>query len=86
MIPFIKKYHKIESLIFWADLAMIHKAKIVRAEIEKNVSLVLKDENPPNVRHLCPIQKFWALCKRAYSNLRKNTGYFKKIQVPVEEN
>jgi hypothetical protein len=35
------------------------------------VSLVLKDENPPNVPHLRPIEWFWGLCKKEYSRLKK---------------
>ena len=35
------------SYIFWPELATIHYAKIVKSEIEKTVSMVLKEDNPP---------------------------------------
>jgi hypothetical protein len=56
LIPIINLHHKIDNVIFWPDLATIHYAKKVKSEIEKEVSLVLKDENPPNVPHLRPIE------------------------------
>lgn len=85
LIPFIKKYHKIENVIFWPDLATIHYAKTVKEEIEKNVTLVLKDENPPNVPHLRPIEKFWAQCKKKYSKLRDKVDTLKKFRFRWEK-
>jgi transposase len=80
LIPFIKKYHNMDSVIFWPDLATIHYAKIVKTEIQKNMSLVLKEDNPPNVPHLRPIEKFWALCKSAYSKLKKTPNTLRKFR------
>lgn len=80
LIPFIKKYHKIENVIFWPDLATIHYANIVKSEIEKNLSLVLTDENPPNVPHLRPIERFWAICKQKYSKLKETPDTLRKFR------
>lgn len=39
----------------------------------------MKDENPPNVPHLRPIEKFWALCKKKYSQLDENVDTLRKF-------
>lgn len=80
LIPFIKEHHKIENVIFWPDLATIHYANNVKCEIPKNLNLVLKDENPPNVPHLRPIETFWALCKKAYFKLQKIPDTIRKFR------
>ena len=86
LIPFIKEHHKIANVILWPDLATIHCAINVMTKIQKNVSFVHKDESPPNVPHLRPFETFWAVCKKAYSKLQKNTAHLKEILVPMEEN
>jgi transposase len=56
--------------VFWPDLAFAHyaKDKLVRLE-ELKIEYVQKEENPPNVPHIRPIEKFWANLKRkVYSN------------------
>ena len=37
LIPFIKNYHCIENVVFWFNLSMIHYAKKLKTEIEKNI-------------------------------------------------
>ena len=73
LIPFIQKHHKMSQVVFWPDLATIHYAKNVVEFLEKNFSIVGKNENPPKARHLRPIERFWALCKQKYSKL---SGYY----------
>ena len=73
LIPFIQKYHKMSQVIFWPDLATIHYAKNVAEFLGQNFSVVKKNENPPKVPHLRPIERFWALCKQRYSQLN---GYY----------
>jgi transposase len=80
LIPFIQKHHKIENVVFWPDLATIHYANIVKNEIEEKVSLVLKEQNPPNVPQLRPIEKFWAECKKSYSKLQKTPDTLRKFR------
>ena len=79
LIPFIKDYHKIENVIFCPDLDTIHYANIVKIKIEKNLSLVLKEEIHPNVPHLLPIERFWGLCKKEYSKLDKTPDTLRKF-------
>ena len=68
LIPFILKYHEIDEILFWPDLASSHYAKIVTKYLnEKNVEFVSKEENPPNVPQARGIELFWAECKRRYS-------------------
>ena len=78
--PFIKNYHCIENVVFWPDISTIHYAKKVKTEIEKNMSLVQKIENPPNIPDLRPIEKFWALCKNLYSKLSKSPNTLRKFR------
>jgi transposase len=51
--------------VFWFDLASAHYTKdtLVRLE-ELKIQYVPKEENPPNVPQIRPIEKFWANLKR----------------------
>ena len=71
MIPFIKKHHKIDEVVFWPDMASSHYSKIVTSHLKlENVEFVARNENAPNVPHLRPIEKFWAICKQEYKKLQ----------------
>ncbi len=52
LLPFIKKYYSNDGYIFWPDLAPAHYSK--RS----------KDQNPPNVPQIRPIEDFWASHKK----------------------
>ena len=39
----------------------------------------MKEENPPNIPHLRPIETFWALRKKAYSKLQKTPNTLRKF-------
>lgn len=82
LIPFIKKYHNLENVLFWPDMASSHYRKDVIDWLEKEgVDFVRKSENAPNVPQARPIEKFWALCKANYkkqSKPAKNLTAFKK--------
>lgn len=83
LIPFILKHHEIEDIVFWPDLATCHYANIVKDFLqEKAVDFVQKKDNPPNVPQARGIEKFWAECKRRYSerpSQPKNLHGFKLI-------
>ena len=83
LIPFILKYHEIDDILFWPDLASSHYAKIVTKYLnEKNVEFVSKGENPPNVPQARGIESFWAECKWRYScrsEKPKNLQRFKLV-------
>ena len=74
-------------------MATSHYKKIVVDYLKsKNVEFVSKDENAPNVPHLRPIEKFWAICKQEYKKLEnppKNisdvSSEWKKIRKEVGE-
>ena len=90
LIPFIERYHKTNQIIFWPDLATIHYSRNVQKYLKSKFSVVNKDENPPKVPHLRPIERFWALCKSRYSKLsgyydtpRKVSFQWKKISTEV---
>ena len=64
LIPFIKKYHSQDEIIFWPDLASSHYAETVcDFMIEKNIPFVEKFENPANLPECRPIEQFWANLK-----------------------
>jgi hypothetical protein len=61
------KHHKNEKIVFRPDLASAHYANdtLVRLE-ELKIEYVPKEENPPNVPQIWPIENFWANLKRIY--------------------
>lgn len=64
LIPFIERYHSHGKYIFWPDLASAHYAKSVISYLnEKNINFVKKNENPPNVPEIRPIEDFWGILK-----------------------
>lgn len=70
LVKFIKKHHTGQNVIFWPDLASCHYAKKTTEWLKsKNVDLVPKKANPPNIPAARPIEDFWAnLSKAVYSN------------------
>ncbi len=61
-LPFISQYHKDDDYIFWPDLASSHYAnKTVEWLTSKNINLVNKADNPPNVPKARPIEDLWAI-------------------------
>jgi hypothetical protein len=68
LLPFINQYHKGRRVLFWPDMAKIHYAKIVKEWLtEQKIPFVTWEENAPNVPQARPIERFWALCKKEYS-------------------
>lgn len=67
---FIKKFHKHEKVVFWPDLASSHYAKDTLTELSRlGIEYIPKEQNPPNVPQLRPIENFWANLKRkVYAN------------------
>jgi hypothetical protein len=67
---FIDKYHSDENYVFWPDLASSHYARITTQVMDSvGIKYVRKDENPPNVPQLRPIETFWAyLQRKLYEN------------------
>lgn len=64
LIPFIKKYHSDGNYVFWPDLASSHYAKsVVQYFVDNNVHFVEKQDNPPCVPELRPIENFWSILK-----------------------
>lgn len=73
LVPFIKKYHKIENILFWTDMATSHYSKEVVEWLTNNsIEFVPRVDNAPNVPQARSIELFWAICKKEYSRL-KNT-------------
>lgn len=64
LIPFLRKVHPDENILFWPDLASCHYAKdTIRFIEENNIPFVNKGNNPPNVPELRPIETFWSHLK-----------------------
>lgn len=66
VVQFIAEKHKNKKISFWPDLASSPSL----AEMSRlNIPFVPKDQNPPNLPQLRPIEDFWANLKRkVYSN------------------
>lgn len=72
LVPFINDMRKKYNVLFWPDLASSHYANCVTDYLKnENIQFVQKDDNPPNVPNLRPIERFWALCKKKYKSLNK---------------
>lgn len=83
LIPFIKRYNSVDSILFWPDLATSHYAgKVTEYLMQQNIDFVPKTKNPPNVPQARAIEQFWAICKQRYSKhnkMPKNLAGFKRI-------
>ena len=72
LLPFIHQHHKTRKIFFWPDLASCHYASSVQVSLkELGISFPPRNENPPSVPQVRPIERFWALCKARYSQLPK---------------
>lgn len=64
LIPFIKQHYSQSSYVFWPDLASAHYAKkVIDYLTSENVVFVAKNDNPPCVPELRPIEHFWSILK-----------------------
>lgn len=86
---FINKKHSTLKVIFWPDLASSHYAKKTLEAMDSfQIPYVCKQENPPNVPQLRPIEDFWAnLKRRVYgNNFRPKTTktLIKKIRIELK--
>lgn len=70
LLPFIQQHGG--SVLFWPDLATSHYAKTtMKWYQDNNVVVVPKDANPPNCPELRPIERYWALMKRALKKTKR---------------
>jgi len=64
LIPFIKKYHRDDTYVFWPDQASAHYAKEVQDYLNtKEIPFVPKNLNPSNMPKTRPIEDFWGFLK-----------------------
>lgn len=64
LIPFIQQHHSNGRYVFWPDLASAHYAKTVTNYLDHNgIRYVQKEDNPPNVPEIRPIEDFWSILK-----------------------
>ena len=64
LIPFIKKYHRDDTYVFWPDQASVHYAKEVQDYLNtKEIPFVPKNLNPSNMPKTRPIEDFWGFLK-----------------------
>ena len=64
LVPFIQNHHPNGDIIFWPDLASAHYAKFSLETLESlGIPFVPKEENPPGLPQLRPIEDFWATHK-----------------------
>ena len=65
LLPFIEKHYKRNNYIFWPDKASAHYAGVVIERLRtKNINVVTKSNNPPNVPQARPIETLWSLLEQ----------------------
>ena len=69
LVPFLRKHHNDGQYHFWPDGATAHYGKqSIDAYNMNDIKYVKRQENPPNVPQLRPIELFWAHLKsRVYA-------------------
>ena len=68
LVPFLRQYHE-DGDVFWPDLGSSHYAKETVSLLHvQNISFVRKQDNPPNVPQLRPIETFWGILKSKVYN------------------
>jgi transposase len=93
LVPFIKRVHADDEIVFWPDLASSHYSKKVLAYLKsENIDIVPKAINPANAPEVRPIEDFWTEIKRIVydgaweannlEQLRNRINYaFKKVDM-----
>ena len=65
LLPFLSAKYPHEGFIFWPDLAAAHYARETLQFLQDaGVPVVGRDDNPPNVPQLRPIEDYWGLLKQ----------------------
>lgn len=65
LVPFLDEKHPDRNILFWPDLASCHYHKDVTAFLEASgIPFVKKEDNPPNMPTIRPIETVWALLKQ----------------------
>ena len=66
----LAKHHSDHNYIFWPDLASSHYSHLTQEAFNRlNIKFLPKEDNPPNIPQLRPIEKFWAILKqKLYAN------------------
>ena len=73
--PFIDEKHPEGGYLFWPDPAVAHYARdTVQFLEEAGVANLKRDDNPPNVPQLCPIEDFWGVMKQEVPISRRLGG------------
>ncbi len=90
MLPFIKDNYPNDNYIFWPDLASAHYSNSAQNAYQSlSIKVVPKEDNPPNVPQLWPIEDFWYILKcKVYENgwEAKNAQLLKKrISLKLKE-
>ena len=65
LLLFIEKHYKRNNYIFWTVKASAHYAGVVIERLRtKNINVVTKSNNPPNVPQARPIETLWSLLEQ----------------------
>ena len=77
LVPFIEKYYPKGYYVFWPDGASCHYASTTIDVFEKfRINYIKREENPPNVPQIRPIERFWSHLKKAvYSDGWETQSY-----------
>ena len=65
LFPYLEQHYPRGGYVFWPDLAASHYARETLDLLENaHVKFVPREENPPNVPQLRPVEDFWGLMKQ----------------------
>ena len=66
LLPFLKEKYPDGGYLFWPDLAAAHYARETIYFLENaGVPMVRREDNPPCVPQLRPVEDFWGILKQA---------------------
>ena len=65
LVPFLREKYPENDFIFWPDLATAHYARATTQLLDDlDIPFVYKEDNPPNVPQLRPIEDMWGIIKQ----------------------
>lgn len=65
LLRFINEHHAEDNIMFWPDLASCHYSGVTQNWLRQHhIPFVPKNDNPPNLPQVRPIEDFWALLSR----------------------
>lgn len=84
--PFIEKYYPNGRYMFWPDGASAHYASSTLETFENlAIKVVEKEQNPPNVPQLRPIERFWSHLKQKVYKDGWEAKTFRQLKLRIKK-